>query len=91
MSGDDQFKFGDQSLVGKIIDKNTLVYEGRVIKYGLPNCKCSAYDIKIRDCFDCTSCSKLHAYKCSSQDEGVLIANDYFMSGTSLCAVCEKK
>lgn len=91
MASNDQFKFGDQKLVQKILSKNFIIYDGRKTQIGIPNwCECSTKNLKIRDLFNCDGCYKLHQYKCSKQQEDEIIANDYWQTGSNFCSLCTK-
>lgn len=88
----DQFKSLDNKSVSKTIDKNKIIYEGRLVEIGLnhPWCKCDARsrEFRIRDTFHCNGCYKLHQYHCSRLTTEELIANDHFMSDLNFCLVC---
>lgn len=83
----DQFKHGDQNLV-RVVDKSKIDYDGYIIKVGQENCKCSAYDIYIRNAFTCDKCHHLHAHECSKQDPIDIIINDHSNIGENRCIPC---
>lgn len=89
----EHYKRGHQTDIKKIYNKNAIDLNGHLCGVGVvaSQCVCDAYELKIRETFECDSCKALHNVKCSHQSKEFLYKNNCYRSLSdkrSLCLYC---